>query len=45
MARRNDSGVLAAWAEAQRRQQRQRDAQERAWRLLSKNRNERGVPQ
>ena len=32
VARRNNSGVLAAWAEAQRRQQRQRDAQERAWR-------------
>ena len=32
MARRQSGGVLTAWAEAQRRQQRQRDAQQRAWR-------------
>lgn len=31
MARRRSSGVVAAWAEAQRRQQRQREAQQRAW--------------
>jgi restriction system protein len=32
VARRSSSGIVAAWAEAQRRQQRQREAQERAWR-------------
>ena len=32
MARRQSSGVLGAWAEAQRRQQRQHEAQQRAWR-------------
>lgn len=32
MAARRSSGVMAAWADAQRRQQRQREAQERAWR-------------
>ena len=32
MARSRGSGVLGAWAEAQRRQQRQREAQQRAWR-------------
>jgi restriction system protein len=31
VARRKSNGVLRAWAEAQRRQQRQREAQERAW--------------
>lgn len=31
MARRQSSGVLAAWAEAQRREQRRREAQQRAW--------------
>jgi restriction system protein len=32
VARRQSSGVLGAWAEAQRRQQRQHEAQQRAWR-------------
>jgi restriction system protein len=32
VARKQSSGVIGAWAEAQRRQQRQREAQERAWR-------------
>ncbi len=32
MARSRNSGVLGAWAEAQRRQQRQYEAQQRAWR-------------
>ena len=32
MTRRQSSGILAAWAETQRRQQRERDAQQRAWR-------------
>ena len=31
MARSRGSGVVGAWAEAQRRQQRQREAQQRAW--------------
>ncbi len=32
MARKQSSGVIGAWAEAQRRQQRQREAQQRTWR-------------
>jgi restriction system protein len=32
VARSRNSGVLGAWAEAQRRQQRQQEAQQRAWR-------------
>jgi restriction system protein len=32
VARSRNSGVLGSWAEAQRRQQRQREAQQRAWR-------------
>ena len=38
VARRQSSGILAAWAEAQRRQQRHRDAQERAWRAAQQER-------
>ena len=33
MTRRQSGGVLGAWAEAQRRQQREREAQQRAWRV------------
>ena len=32
MTRRQNSGILTVWAEAQRRQQREREAQQRAWR-------------
>jgi len=39
VARRQNSGILAGWAEAQRRQQREREAQERAWRNAQQERD------